>query len=119
MAEPATTAAVSTIMAGASIASLLPFIHADALIGSAFGAAVITFYASNSLWHQRIIGLFLSIIGGYIFGGYLGKFLHIESISVSSCIASIVCVPLALKVSNFINNFDISGLIKSWIGGGK
>lgn len=117
MTEPTTGASLAMLTTGVAV-SLLPFINADALIGAAFGAAVITTYTTNVVWYQKIIGLILSIIGGYIFGGaVLDIFPIFKSLTLASCIASIICVPFVIKVSSWFSNFDLGALINSCING--
>jgi hypothetical protein len=125
MAEPA-SGTLFGIMAGLGAAALLPFINGDALLGAAFGAALITSTKKDILWWQRLLGLVVSTLGGYLFGPEVLAQTPIKSMAAGACIASVACVPLTLKFSEWIERFDIGAALRDagsklsgWLKGGS
>lgn len=116
MAEPA-SGTLFGIMAGLGAAALLPFINGDALLGAAFGAALITSTKKDILWWQRLLGLVASTFGGYLFGPEVLAQTPIKSMAAGSCVASVACVPLMLKLSEWIDRCDLSRLSSLFKGG--
>ena len=63
MTEPASASGL-TVAAGVGLASLLPFVNGDALIGAVLGAAVVAIHTKDAVWYLKIVGLFLSSLCG-------------------------------------------------------
>lgn len=124
MTEPASASGV-TIAAGVGLASLLPFVNGDALIGAVLGAAVVAVHTKDVVWYLKIVGLFLSTLCGYFFAPdaqiilnvILSKFFgfEIKSIAFVSCLLAVVSVPFLKKLSDWAYRFDLAGAIDSYI----
>lgn len=124
MTEPA-SASGATVAAGVGLASLLPFVNGDALIGAVLGAAVVALHTKEVVWYLKIVGLFLSTLCGYFFAPdaqvlmniVTSKFFSFElkSIAVVSCLLAVVSVPFLKKLSDWAYRFDLAGAIDSYI----
>ncbi len=124
MTEPASASGL-TVAAGVGLASLLPFVNGDALIGAALGAAVVAVHTKNVVWYLKLTGLFLSSLCGYFFAPdaqvllnvFLNKAFGVElkSIAVVSCLLAVVSVPFLKKLSDWAYRFDLAGAIDSYI----
>ncbi|ENV00365.1 putative holin [Acinetobacter variabilis] len=124
MTEPA-SASGATVAAGVGLASLLPFVNGDALIGAVLGAAVVAIHTKDVVWYLKIVGLFLSSLCGYFFAPdaqvliniFISKFFGFElkSIAVVSCLLAVVSVPFLKKLSDWAYRFDLAGAIDSHI----
>ncbi|WP_336018880.1 putative holin [Acinetobacter lwoffii] len=124
MTEPASASGL-TVAAGVGLASLLPFVNGDALIGAVLGAAVVAIHTKDAVWYLKIVGLFLSSLCGYFFAPdaqvlinvFLNKFFgfEIKSIAVVSCLLAVVSVPFLKKLSDWAYRFDLAGAIDSYI----
>lgn len=124
MTEP-TSASGATVAAGVGLASLLPFVNGDALIGAVLGAAVVALHTKEVVWYLKIVGLFLSTLCGYFFAPdaqvlmniVTSKFFGFElkSIAVVSCLLAVVSVPFLKKLSDWAYRFDLAGAVDSYI----
>ena len=124
MTEPASASGL-TVAAGVGLASLLPFVNGDALIGAVLGAAVVAIHTKDAVWYLKIVGLFLSSLCGYFFAPdaqvlinvFLSKFFgfEIKSIAVVSCLLAVVSVPFLKKLSDWAYRFDLAGAIDSYL----
>ena len=124
MTEPASVSG-ATVMAGAGLASLLPFLNGDALIGAVMGAAIVAVQTKEVVWYYKVIGLFLSSLCGYFFAPDVQVFINIflvkffgfelKSIAAVSCMVAIVSVPFLKKLSDWAYRFDLAGAIDSYI----
>ena len=124
MTEPASASGL-TVAARVGLASLLPFVNGDALIGAVLGAAVVAIHTKDAVWYLKIVGLFLSSLCGYFFAPdaqvlinvFLSKFFgfEIKSIAVVSCLLAVVSVPFLKKLSDWAYRFDLAGAIDSYI----
>lgn len=124
MTEPASASGAS-IMATAGLASLLPFLNGDALIGAVMGAAIVAIQTRDVVWYYKVLGLFLSAMSGYCFAPdiqtfinlFLVKFFSFElkSIAAVSCMVAIVSVPFLKKLSDWAYRFDLAGTLDSLI----
>lgn len=124
MTEPA-SASGATVAAGVGLASLLPFVNGDALIGAVLGAAVVALHTKEVVWYLKIVWLFLSTLCGYFFAPdaqvlmniVTSKFFSFElkSIAVVSCLLAVVSVPFLKKLSDWAYRFDLAGAIDSYI----
>ena len=124
MTEPA-SASGATVAAGVGLASLLPFVNGDALIGAVLGAAVVALHTKEVVWYLKIVGLFLSTLCGYFFAPDAQVLMNIDtskffgfelkSIAVVSCLLAVVSVPFLKKLSDWAYRFDLAGAIDSYI----
>lgn len=124
MAEPA-SASGATLMAGVGIATILPFVNGDALIGGVLGASIVALHTKNVVWYLKILSLFLSVMCGYFFAADAQTLINIilsksigfelKSIAVASCLVSVVSVPFIKKLSDWAYKFDLGGAIDSAI----
>ena len=97
----------------------------DALVAR-FAVAVNQFDEGAAGWWQRLLGLVASTFGGYLFGPEVLAQTPIKSMAAAACIASVACVPLTLKFSEWIERFDIGAALRdagsklsSWFKGGS
>ena len=124
MTEPA-SASGATVAAGVGLASLLPFVNGDALIGAVLGAAVVALHTKEVVWYLKIVGLFLSTLCGYFFAPDAQVLMNIvtseffgfelKSIAVVSCLLAVVSVPFLKKLSDWAYRFDLAGAVDSYI----
>ena len=124
MAEPASASGV-TMFAGVGLATLLPFVNGDALIGAVLGASIVAVHTKDVIWYIKIASLFLSVLCGYLFSPdlqvilntILGKFfgIQIKSIAVVSCVVAVLIVPFIKKLSDWAYKFDLGAVIDGWI----
>lgn len=132
MAEPASASGI-TMVAGLGLASLLPFVNGDALIGAVLGASIVAVHTKNVVWYLKIISLFLSALCGYFFAPDAQVLLNtilvkmfgfeVRSIAVVSCLVSIVSIPFLKKLSDWAYQFDLAGVLNNVVnrvtGGNK
>lgn len=112
MAEPSTTAIAITTSAGIGLATLLPGIDGNALIGSFAGATLFVMSATEIGPVKRIIYLLISLIMGYITAPEIMAKTAIEESGVAGFIAGISCVTVGLMLIKKLEDSPLLNLIR-------
>ncbi|MEH6565107.1 MAG: putative holin [Halopseudomonas sp.] len=118
MPEPTSSTAVA-ITAGTSIglATLLPWVDANALMGAVLGAALVAYAQKDLKAWQRLGGLIFSAMVGYLMSTEVVAQTPINETGPGAFIGAIVIVPLGLKLMEWVGKLEIATLFKRGNGG--
>lgn len=98
MADPTTsTAVIATTAAGVGLATLVPWIDVNALIGAIFGAAVVAMTQKDLKPWARLLGLLLSTLGGYISAPEIVAQTVMTQTGPAAAAGAVLIIPLLLK----------------------
>jgi len=102
MTEPTSTGSLFALATGVGLASLLPGIDGDALVGAFAGGTLFVVSAKDLPLWKRVVYLAISVIGGYLGGRELMRVLHLESYGLAAffCAACVITVTLGLIESS-------------------
>ncbi|WP_022955776.1 putative holin [Perlucidibaca piscinae] len=118
MAEPTTSTAVAaTAAAGVGLATLIPWIDVNALIGAIFGAAVVAMTKKELRPAARLLGMLLSIIGGYISAPEILNQTPITQTGPAAAVGAVLIIPVLLKALAQVEKLDLGTLLKGSKGG--
>lgn len=117
MPEPTTTAVATT--AALSVASLLPFVNGNALLGAVFGAALFATTKKDLKPLQRLITMIIAVGFGYLLAPELTARTFISNDATAGMIASIFSLPILLKIMVWVDQSSLSDLWDKFRGGGK
>lgn len=98
MTEPTSTGSMVALATGVGLASLLPGIDADALIGAFAGATLFVVSAKDlSIW-KRLVYLAISVVAGYLGGTEVMRRFDVTSSGLAAffCAATIITLTLTL-----------------------
>lgn len=118
MAEP-TTAAVAATAATISIASLLPFVNGDSLLGAVFGAALFATTKKDLKPLQRLSTMILAVGFGYLLTPEITARTFIANDATAGMIAAIFSLPIILKIMVWVDQSSLSDIWNKFRGGGK
>lgn len=122
MAEPTSTTAIAvTTGAGVSLASLMPWVDGDALMGAVLGAALVALSKKDLKPWQRIGSLVFSALVGYLLSGEVIAQTPLTNSGSGAFYGAIFIVPVALKLMQYVDKIDteaISAAIKRFFPGG-
>ena len=108
MTEPTSLAGTGMVVAGISVAAILPGIDADALIGAFAGGTIYVISTpALKLW-QRLAYLIVSAIAGYQATGEVQRLTPIHSTGLSAFIVSAVIIAIALAIIEKCKKGDFS-----------
>ena len=108
MTEPTSLAGAGMVVAGISLAAILPGIDANALIGAFAGGTIYVISTpSLKLW-QRFAYLIVSAIAGYQATGEVQRLTPIHSTGLSAFLVSAVVISIALAVIEKCKKGDLS-----------
>lgn len=111
MAEPSTTAA-AILSTSVGLASFIPGIDGNALIG-AFGGATLFVMASKELGvFTRFIYLFISLLMGYVLVPSVLAHTPIEEPALAGFVGSLFCISIALKGMQQIENTNLINILR-------
>ncbi len=118
MAEPtSSTAVIATTAAGVGLASLVPWLDVNALIGAIFGAAVVAMTRKELKPSSRLIGMLLSTLAGYIGAPELVAQTPITQTGPAAAVGAVVIIPLLLKALAYVERMDLGSLLRPKSGG--
>lgn len=118
MADPtSSTAVIATTAAGVGLASLVPWLDANALIGAIFGAAVVAMTKKELSPVSRLIGLLLSTIAGYISAPEIVAHSWLTQTGSAGAVGAVVIIPLLLKLLAYVEKLDLASLLRPKSGG--
>lgn len=118
MAEP-TTAAVAATAATISVASLLPFVNGDSLLGAVFGAALFATTKKDLKPLQRLSTMILAVGFGYLLTPEITARTFIANDATAGMIAAIFSLPIILKIMVWVDQSSLSDIWNKFRGGGK
>lgn len=114
MAEPTTTATIALAVAGVSMATLLPGVDGNAVIGAFAGAALMALHARDVSMLSRIAYLFISWVMGYLASPLVMRQIHLQESGVAAFLAAAVVIAITVQLIERIKTIDLTGLISSW-----
>ncbi|WP_448132804.1 putative holin [Stenotrophomonas rhizophila] len=98
MTEPTSTGSLMTLATSVGLASLLPGIDGDALIGAFAGATLFVVSAKDLPIWKRLVYLAISVVAGYLGGSEVMRLFNVASTGLAAffCAACVITVTLAL-----------------------
>ena len=118
MAEPTTTA-VATTAAALSIASLLPFVNGNILVGAILGAALFATTRKELKPLQRLSTMILATGFGYLLAPEVTSRTFINSHATAGMLAAIFSLPIILKAMDWVDKSSLSEIWDKFRGGKK
>ncbi|WP_421865102.1 putative holin [Motiliproteus sp.] len=119
MADLTTPAAITTAATGLSLASILPGIDGNALIGSFAGATLFVMSAKELGAATRIGYLLISLIMGYLAAPEIVRITFIQESGVAGFLSGVLCITLTLQLTKRLESTDLVTLLSQLRGGGK
>ncbi|MGL6349070.1 MAG: putative holin [Aeromonas sp.] len=116
MAEPTSSAVAAFTATGVGLATLLPWIDANALMGAVLGASLVAYSKSDIPPLKRLGALVFSAAIGYLMSGEVLHLLPVQESGTGGFVGAVVIVPFALKVLDYIECADISEIFGKWRG---
>ncbi|EPJ56359.1 MAG: hypothetical protein OFPI_00260 [Osedax symbiont Rs2] len=111
MAEPSTTA-TAVITTGIGLASFLPAIDGNALIGAFAGATLFVMHSKELGKFTRFIYLLISLIMGYLLVPVVQAYTPIAETALAGFVASLFCITIALKGMEQIQSANLINLLR-------
>lgn len=115
MADPATGAVGAAAAVG--LASLMPWVDANALMGACLGAGLVAYNKEDMAPLMRLGALIFSALVGYFFADEIVSQTFITETGVSAFVGAIAIVPLAMKLTIAVEKVDLHDVLKKWRGG--
>lgn len=115
MAEPASSIVGAATVVG--IASILPWVDANALMGAALGAGLVAYSKADISPWKRLGALAFSAALGYLMSEEVVSQSFINETGTGAFVGAIVIAPLALKLLSYVEGLDIAELFRSRKGG--
>lgn len=109
MAEPATTTATTAL--AISVASLLPFVNGNALLGAVLGAALFATTKKDLRAVSRLLTMLLSTGCGYLLAPEVTARTYITSDATAAMLAATFAVPIILKAMAWVERSSIIDII--------
>lgn len=120
MTEPTTVSAIPALAAGIGLASLLPGVDGNALVGAFAGATLFVVSAKNLPVWRRLVYLAISGSMGYVAASEVIRWLPIQSTGIAAFLVSAGTVTLGLAFIEGLRSVDLKALLSSWFRrGGK
>lgn len=113
MAEPTTTATIALVATGVSLATLLPGVDGNAIIGAFAGAALMALHARDVSMLARLAYLVISWIMGYLAAPLVMRQLHLQESGVAAFLAAAVVIALTVQIIERIKTIDITSWLAS------
>ena len=114
MADPTTTTAVATAVAGVGLAAVAPQLDGNALFGAIIGAALIALNQRDIKGWQRLLGLLVSIGAGYVSAAEIITQTPITRTAPAGFLGAVLVVPVVLKSLEVVEKTDFASLVPSW-----
>lgn len=111
MAEPSSTSA-AVISSSITMATFLPGIDGNALIGAFAGATLFVATAKEIGIVLRFIYLFISILMGYFLAPSIISHSVVEEPALAGFIGGLFCITASLKIMDYIQNTNIANLLR-------
>jgi len=111
--EPTSTTTAGVIAAGMGIASLMPSIDANALVGAFAGSTLFVVSAKDTPFWQRVVFLGIGIVMGYLGAPELMRMGPIQSSGLAAFFCAAVIVTVTLKLIEKCRGMDFK-----WFRGG-
>tara|TARA_R110002167_G_scaffold98718_9_gene259411 strand:+ start:3449 stop:3799 length:351 start_codon:yes stop_codon:yes gene_type:complete len=115
MADLSTPVALAVTTTGISLASVLPGIDGNALVGAFAGATLFVTSAKELSHLTRLIYLLVSLVMGYLAAPEVVANTFIEQSGVAGFLSGMSVITLTLQLSKRMQDVDIAALLK----GGK
>lgn len=106
MAEPTTTSTIALVATGVSIATLIPGIDGNAIIGAFAGAALMALHAREVSMLSRIAYFGISWIMGYLAAPMAMRQIHLQESGVASFIAAAIIIALTVQLIERIKTIN-------------
>lgn len=120
MTEPTTVSAIPALAAGIGLASLLPGVDGNALVGAFAGATLFVVSAKNLPVWRRLVYLAISGAMGYVAASEVIRWLPIQSTGIAAFLVSAGTVTLGLAFIEGLRSMDLKALLSTWFRrGGK
>lgn len=110
--QTSSSVSAATAMGTVALASILPGVNGDALIGAFAGAVVFALHAKDVSIPKRIVYMIVSILLGYLGAGEVMRHTGLQSHTLAAFGLSAVVVTIALASIDKIKAFDIASLLK-------
>jgi hypothetical protein len=111
MAEPTSTTTVASLAAGVSIATLLPGIDGNAIIGAFAGAALVALNAKDVSMVSRVIYLLVSWVVGYMAAPEVASRAGLHQTGLAAFLASAFAIAVTVNLMERIKTIDLN----SWL----
>lgn len=112
MTEPTSVSSGIVIATGVGIASILPGIDGDALIGAFAGATLFVVSAAKLPLWQRLVYLAVSVIAGYQGAPEALRWLPLKSTGVAGFICAACAITLTLALIEKAKSVDLSSFFR-------
>jgi hypothetical protein len=111
MAEPSSTT-LSIVSAGVGVASLLPGIDGNALIGAFAGAALVVVTSKDLSIGKRFAYLLISLVAGYLAATDVVRVTPITSTGVAAFFGAALAIAVTLRLIERIKSSDLFSLFR-------
>lgn len=111
MAEPTTTTTLALIAAGVSVATLVPGIDGNAIVGAFAGAALVALHAREVSIGARLGYLVVSWIIGYLAAPEVAHRVGLTATGVAAFLAAALAIAVTVQLMERIKNIDFT----SWL----
>lgn len=111
MAEPNTTT-VASIGLSVSLASLLPAVDGNALIGAFAGATLFVMSARELPALTRAVYMIISLVMGYLTAPEVTEQTFIKQSAVAGFLSGLLCVTIALMLIKRVRNSKLNDILK-------
>ena len=120
MTEPTTASATLALATGVSLASLMPGVDGNALVGAFAGATLFVVSAKNLPMWQRMVYLAISMAMGYVSAGEIIRWFPIQSTGIAGFLVSAGTVTLGQAFIAVLDGVELKALLPSrYRRGGK
>lgn len=96
MTEPTSTGSLIALATSVGLASLLPGMDGDALIGAFAGATLFVVSAKNLPLWKRLVYLAVSVVGGYLGCHEVMRLFQLESAGIAAFLTAACCITVTL-----------------------
>ena len=112
MVEPSTTTNTVLVATGVSMATLLPGIDGNALVGAFAGAALVAVHTRELSFGSRLLYLLISWIIGYLAAPEVAHRLGLIQTGVSSFLAAALAIAITVQLLERIKTIDITAWLR-------
>lgn len=111
MAEPTTTSTLALVATGVSIATLVPGVDGNAIIGAFAGAALVALHTRDVSMLTRLGYLLISWIMGYLAAPMVARAIRVQESGVAAFLAAALVIAVAIQLIERVKTIDFT----SWI----